>query len=120
MKKNDVLLVICILVVAGLVVAMTRFTNQAKTSDGAVAVVTIDGKEYAMKSCHFPTISADNPNALTPEEDTLMKKLHHSFRVSEKLRKHIRTILSHGCMFTICNQIRYVFITIILNTMDKL
>lgn len=65
---------------------------------------TIDGKEYAMKSCHFPTISADNPNTLTPEEDALMKKLHHSFRVSEKLRKHIRTILSHGCMYTICNQ----------------
>ena len=71
------------------------FTNQT---------CTIDGKEYAMKSCHFPTISADNPNALTPEEDILMKKLHHSFRVSEKLRKHIRTILSHGCMYTICNQ----------------
>ena len=71
------------------------FTNQT---------CTIDGKEYVMKSCHFPTISADNPNALTPEEDTLMKKLHHSFRVSEKLRKHIRTILSHGCMYTICNQ----------------
>jgi fructose-1,6-bisphosphatase-3 len=71
------------------------FTNQT---------CTIDGKEYAMKSCHFPTISADNPNALTHEEDTLMKKLHHSFRVSEKLRKHIRTILSHGCMYTICNQ----------------
>ena len=71
------------------------FTNQT---------CTIDGKEYAMKSCHFPTISADNPNTLTPEEDTLMKKLHHSFRVSEKLRKHIRTILSHGCMYTICNQ----------------
>lgn len=71
------------------------FTNQT---------CTINGKEYAMKSCHFPTISADNPNALTPEEDTLMKKLHHSFRVSEKLRKHIRTILSHGCMYTICNQ----------------
>ena len=33
-----------------------------------------------------------------------MQKLHHSFRVSEKLRKHIRTILSHGCMFSICNQ----------------
>ena len=33
-----------------------------------------------------------------------MKKLHHSFRVSEKLRKHIRTILSHGCMFNVCNQ----------------
>ena len=67
-------------------------------------ICTIDGTEYAMKSCHFPTISADNPTALTPEEDDLMKKLHHSIRVSEKLRKHIRTILSHGCMYTICNQ----------------
>lgn len=67
-------------------------------------VCIIDSKEYAMKSCLFPTISANNPAALTPEEDALMKKLHHSFRVSEKLRKHIRTILSHGCMYTICNQ----------------
>ena len=67
-------------------------------------VCIIDGREYTMKSCHFPTISADNPAALTPEEDALIKKLHHSFRVSEKLRKHIRTILSHGCMYTICNQ----------------
>ena len=33
-----------------------------------------------------------------------MHKLHHSFRVSETLRKHIRTILSHGWMYTICNQ----------------
>jgi len=65
---------------------------------------TIGGKEYAMKSCQFPTVSADHPSVLTPEEDALMKKLHHSFRVSEKLRKHIRTILSHGCMYTICNQ----------------
>ena len=60
---------------------------------------TIGGKAYDMKSCNFPTGLA----GLTPEEETLMQKLHHSFRVSEKLRKHIRTILSHGCMYTICN-----------------
>ena len=65
---------------------------------------TIDGVEYAMKSCSFPTVSPENPSALTSEEVALMQKLHHSFRVSEKLRKHIRTILSHGCMYTICNQ----------------
>ena len=66
---------------------------------------TIDGKEYAMKDCHFPTIIASpSPIILTPEESDLMQKLHHSFRVSEKLRKHIRTILSHGCMYNICNQ----------------
>ena len=64
----------------------------------------IDGKTYKMKNCHFPTIKGNAPYKLTDEEDALMRKLHHSFRVSEKLRKHIRTILSHGCMYNICNQ----------------
>ena len=61
---------------------------------------TINGVKYQLKDCNFPTGLVE----LTPEEDDLMKKLHHSFRVSEKLRKHIRTILSHGCMYNICNQ----------------
>ena len=65
---------------------------------------TIDGVKHAMRSMSFPTIDPNNPSALTAEEEALMKKLHHSFRVSEKLRKHIRTILSHGCMYNICNQ----------------
>lgn len=66
-------------------------------------VCTIDGKEYKMKSCLFPTIDPEKPNAYTEEEELLMHKLHHSFRISEKLHKHIRTILSHGCMFAIHN-----------------
>ena len=86
---------------------------------------TIDGKDYPMKDCHFPTlfneefatalpsvevkaVTNSQPSTfnsqLTKEEQALMQKLHHSFRVSEKLRKHIRTILSHGCMYNICNQ----------------
>ncbi|MBQ6405679.1 MAG: fructose-1,6-bisphosphatase [Prevotella sp.] len=67
-------------------------------------VCTIEGKEYAMKSCHFPTVDPKNPCQLTPEEQQLMDKLHHSFRVCEKLRKHIKMLLSHGCMYNICNQ----------------
>ena len=66
-------------------------------------VCTIDGKEYEMKSCHFPTVDPANPNALTPEETDLMQKLHHSFRICEKLKKHVRTMLSHGCMYTVSN-----------------
>ncbi len=60
----------------------------------------VDGKKYSLNDSHFPTGVIE----LTPEEEALMQKLHHSFRVSEKLRKHIRTILSHGCMYKICNQ----------------
>ena len=71
-----------------------------ETVDTDNRTCTIDGKPYTMRSCNFPTGCTE----LTAEEEELMKKLHHSFRVSEKLRKHIRTILSHGCMYTVCNQ----------------
>ena len=67
-------------------------------------VLVIDGKEYEMRSNHFPTIDPNNPCKLTQEENQLMERLHHSFRVSEKLQKHIKMLLSHGCMYTICNQ----------------
>ena len=66
-------------------------------------ICTIDGRDYEMKSCHFPSIDPKSPNTLTDEENDLMQKLHHSFRVCEKLKKHIRTLLSHGCMYTISN-----------------
>ncbi|MBQ3632408.1 MAG: fructose-1,6-bisphosphatase [Prevotella sp.] len=64
----------------------------------------IDGTDYPMKSCHFPTIDPQNPSEMSVDERELMEKLHHSFRVSEKLLKHVRIILSHGCMYKICNQ----------------
>ncbi|MBQ9215447.1 MAG: fructose-1,6-bisphosphatase [Prevotella sp.] len=67
------------------------------------AVCTIDGREYTMKDCHFPTLDSKNPYKLTNEEADLMAKLHHSFRISEKLQKHIRTLLSHGCMYSVSN-----------------
>ena len=67
-------------------------------------VLVLDGKEYEMRSNHFPTIDPKNPCELTPEENQLMERLHHSFKASEKLQKHIKMILSHGCMYTICNQ----------------
>ena len=77
---------------------------------------TIDGKAYEMRSCNFPTIDPKHPSEMTEEETVLMQKLHHSFRVSEKLRKHIRTILSHGCMYNICNQNLLFHASIPLNT----
>lgn len=58
----------------------------------------VDGKEYEMQHATFPT-----GTTLTDEERQLMSRLHHSFRISEKLQKHIRTILSHGCMYAIYN-----------------
>ncbi len=65
--------------------------------------IHLDGKDYQLLSNHFPTINPDDPNSLTEEETVLMQKLHHSFMVSEKLRKHIRNILRHGCMYAVYN-----------------
>ena len=67
------------------------------------ATCRIEDKDYEMLSCNFPTVTPSSPNTLTAEEAGLMQKLRHSFRISEKLHKHIRTLLSHGCMYTISN-----------------
>lgn len=73
------------------------------TIDYNSGTCTVDGKQYPMLSNHFPTVDPTDPNRLTPEEQMLMDKLHHSFAVSEKLHKHIRTLLSHGCMYAVYN-----------------
>ena len=62
-----------------------------------------DGQDYPMLDTFFPTLDPNDPYRLTPEEEELVKRLHHSFRISEKLQKHIRCLFSHGCMYTICN-----------------
>ena len=63
----------------------------------------VDGKEYKLLDNKFPTVNASNPSEFTDEERQLMEKLHHSFKVSEKLRRHMRTLLTHGCMYAIYN-----------------
>ncbi|HCC88241.1 MAG TPA: class 3 fructose-bisphosphatase [Prevotella sp.] len=65
--------------------------------------INVDGKEYKLSSCNFPTVDPKNPNKLTKEEVKLVEKLHHSFEVSEKLHKHIKLMLSHGSMYSIWN-----------------
>lgn len=66
-------------------------------------VYILDGKEYELKDRIFPTVNPSDPYKLTPEEEDVVNKLHHSFRISEKLQKHIRCLLSHGCMYGIFN-----------------
>ena len=65
--------------------------------------IALQGKTYKMSSCFFPTINPAAPSELSPEEEILISKLHHSFSVCEKLHKHIRVMLQHGCMYGIYN-----------------
>lgn len=82
--------------------------------------ITLNGKEYPLKSNSFPTIDPEHPNRLTPEEKQLMDKINHSFQVSEKLHKHIRLLLQHGCMYAVYNNNLLFHASIPLNEDGKL
>lgn len=82
--------------------------------------ITLNGKEYPLKSNSFPTIDHEHPNRLTPEEKQLMDKINHSFQVSEKLHKHIRLLLQHGCMYAVYNNNLLFHASIPLNEDGKL
>ena len=44
-----------------------------------------------------------DPYRLTDEERDLVNKLHHSFKNSEKMKKHMRCLYTYGGMYTVCN-----------------
>ena len=65
--------------------------------------ITLDGKEYPLCDTHFPTIDPADPYRLTPEEQNIVDSLHKSFCHSEKLKRHMKCLFRHGCIFTISN-----------------
>ncbi|MEG1685279.1 MAG: fructose-1,6-bisphosphatase [Bacteroides sp.] len=66
-------------------------------------VFIYEGKEYELKDKSFPTIDPKDPYRLTDEEKELVHKIHHSFVNSEKLKKHMRCLFTHGGMYLVCN-----------------
>ncbi len=77
--------------------AVLSFVNYDK------GTVTLEGKEYQLTSNRFPTVKPRSPNELTPDERILIDRLRRSFTMSEKLHRHIRLLLQHGCMYAIFN-----------------
>lgn len=71
--------------------------------DLARGVVRIDGKDYALKDTHWPTLDPKDPYRLSVEEEDLLLKIQHSFESSEKLKKHMRCFFTHGSMYQVCN-----------------
>lgn len=71
--------------------------------DYAKGTIQLDGKEYRLTSNLFPTVNPTSPNELTQEERALLDRLRRSFTVSEKLHRHIRLLLQHGCMYAVFN-----------------
>lgn len=71
--------------------------------DFETGTLKYDGKEYPLLDALFPTIDPANPYKLTDDENELIRKLVHSFKVSDKLQRHIHLLLSHGSMYTVFN-----------------
>lgn len=60
-------------------------------------------KTFALKDTSFPTVNPDDPYALTAEEEALVNQLRHSFKVSDKFRRHINCLISHGALYNVSN-----------------
>lgn len=71
--------------------------------DPEKGTVKIEGKEYPMKDCNFPTIDWEHPYELTSEEADVMKRLQASFLNCEKLQKHAKLLLEKGSLYRLYN-----------------
>ncbi|MCF0151513.1 MAG: fructose-1,6-bisphosphatase [Firmicutes bacterium] len=65
--------------------------------------VNIDGKDYPMSTCNFPTVDPKDPYKLTPEEDAVMSRLQDAFMESELLQDHVRYLFANGSIYKVFN-----------------
>ena len=65
--------------------------------------INIDGMDYPLKDCDFPTVDPENPYELTAEESHVIDQLTDSFRHSEKLQRHTRFLYSKGSLYKTIN-----------------
>ena len=65
--------------------------------------ITIGTCTYPITDIHLPTVSPNDPYALSQEERELMEQLERSFRKSEKIQKHLRMLYQHGSLFLVRN-----------------
>ena len=62
-----------------------------------------EGKEYEMYDTYFPTIDPNDPTKLSEGEEEIVNKMRRSFLQSEKLRKHIQCVYTHGSLYLVTN-----------------
>lgn len=65
--------------------------------------ITLEGKEYDLLDKYFPTIDPEDPYALNAEEKEIMERLEKAFVNCEKLRRHMRFLLTKGGLYKVYN-----------------
>lgn len=71
--------------------------------DAERGVAVVDGREYELRTRDFSTLEADDPYALTPEEQRVMDNLMNAVRSSDKLRRHVGFLFEHGSTYLVHN-----------------
>lgn len=65
--------------------------------------ITLKGKKYSLMDKNLPTVNPLSPLELNEDEKKLMFGLRYSFTHSEKLRRHIDFLFTHGAFYTVYN-----------------
>lgn len=65
--------------------------------------IRIGDQDYPMRDTYFPTIDPEHPTHLTPEEIELIESIRRSFRMSERLQRHMDCLLKRGTMYKVTN-----------------
>lgn len=63
----------------------------------------VDGVDYPMRDCMFPTVDPADPLKLTPGETELVHALTRSFTHGNLLGRHINFLYNRGSLYTIAN-----------------
>ena len=71
--------------------------------DMEAGTIRIGDNTYPLTDRHLPTLNAQHPYDLSPEEEELMGQLARSFRMSEKMQRHLRRLYQHGSLFLVRN-----------------
>lgn len=69
------------------------------TMDLEKGTIVVDGKVCKLKDTNFPTISREDPYALSPEERSCIDRLKISFLSSDKMFQHMRYLRDSGSMY---------------------
>ncbi len=71
--------------------------------DWEAGTVRCGAEVYPLLDKDFPTVSPQDPSALTPYEQRVVDGLVRSFAESERLQRHVQFLYAHGALYKICN-----------------
>lgn len=63
--------------------------------------VELEGKDYPLLDCHWPTFDCTDPSKLSAQEAAIMQDLTEQFTHSPRLQAHVRFLFAYGNMFEV-------------------